>query len=109
MYEYVLNHIYPDEETSRTATLSSFISARYESDDISSCMLLQPSTASVKRAFSLLKLILSKPNMMHDLIQITLMLQYNRRESKQELNEEEHNDDSSESTMRRLLLEDLTI
>ena len=73
------------------------------------CMLLQPSTAAVERAFSLLKLILSKPNMMHDLIQITLMLQYNRRESKQELNEEEHNDDSSESTMRRLLLEDLTI
>ena len=27
------------------------------------------------------------------------MLQYNRRESKQELNEAEHSDDSSESTM----------
>lgn len=43
------------------------------------CMLLQPSSACVERAFSLLKYILSRSNTLHDLIEITLMLQYNRR------------------------------
>ena len=43
-------------------------------------MLLQPSSASVERSFSLLKNVFQKAKTKQDLIEITLMLQYNRRE-----------------------------
>ena len=45
------------------------------------CMLLQPSSACVERAFSILKYILTDQQFqsLHDLVETTLMLRYNRK------------------------------